>query len=80
MLFSSIIVLNCSKKDMRYGSRIEIISHILEIANGGSATKSKIVYNAFLSHSQLKATCFAMREIPTHLRLPKKALAYRSLQ
>ena len=34
-------------------SRTEIVSMILETANGG-ATKTKIMYNAFLSHNQLK--------------------------
>jgi predicted transcriptional regulator len=39
---------------MRYRSRIDIISRILEIANGGDATKTKIMYKAFLSYNQLK--------------------------
>ena len=39
---------------MRYRSRIDIISQILEVANGGGATKTKIVYKAFLNYSQLK--------------------------
>jgi predicted transcriptional regulator len=39
---------------MKYRSRIDIMSQILEIANGGDATKSKIVYKAFLSYSQLR--------------------------
>jgi predicted transcriptional regulator len=39
---------------MRYRSRTEIISQILETANGGRATKTKILYKAFLSHAQLK--------------------------
>jgi predicted transcriptional regulator len=62
MLFSSIIVLNCSKKYMRYRSRIEIISQILETANSGSATKTKILYKAFLSHSQLKDYLMVLTE------------------
>ena len=34
---------------------MDIISRILEAANGGTgATKTKIMYNAFLSHGQLK--------------------------
>jgi predicted transcriptional regulator len=36
-----------------YRSRIEIISQILESANGGT-TKTKIIYKAFLSYNQLK--------------------------
>jgi len=38
---------------MRYRSRTDIVSAILESANGGS-TKTKIMYKAFLSYSQLK--------------------------
>jgi predicted transcriptional regulator len=39
---------------MKYRSRIDIMSQILEIANGGDATKTKIMYKAFLSYSQLR--------------------------
>lgn len=39
--------------DMKYRSRTEIVSMILEAANGG-ATKTKIMYKAFLSYAQLK--------------------------
>ena len=38
---------------MKYRSRTEIVSNILEAANGG-VTKTKIMYNAFLSYNQLK--------------------------
>jgi predicted transcriptional regulator len=38
---------------MRYRSRIDIISQILEAANGG-ASKSKIMYKALLSYNQMK--------------------------
>jgi predicted transcriptional regulator len=38
---------------MKYRSRTEILSNILEAANGG-ATKTKIMYRAFLSYAQLK--------------------------
>ena len=38
---------------MKYRSRTEIISHILLAANGG-ASKTKIMYKAFLSYAQLK--------------------------
>lgn len=38
---------------MRYRSRTEIISVILDAANGG-ATKTKIMYHAFLSYAQMK--------------------------
>jgi predicted transcriptional regulator len=48
---------------MRYRSRTEIISQILETANGRSgATKSKILYKAFLSHDQLKEYLMVLTE------------------
>lgn len=39
---------------MKYRSRIDIMSQILEVANGGGVTKTKIMYKAFLSFVQLK--------------------------
>jgi predicted transcriptional regulator len=38
---------------MKYRNRIELTSNILEAANGG-ATKTKIMYKAFLSYAQLR--------------------------
>ncbi len=38
---------------MKYRSRTEIVSNILDAANGG-VTKTKIMYKAFLSYNQLK--------------------------
>ena len=38
---------------MKYRSRTEIVSNILDAANG-RATKTKIMYKAFLSYAQLK--------------------------
>ena len=38
---------------MKNRSRTEIVSMILEAANGGT-TKTKMMYNAFLSYNQLK--------------------------
>ena len=38
---------------MKYRSRTDITAQILEAANGG-ATKTKIMYKAFLSYAQLK--------------------------
>jgi predicted transcriptional regulator len=38
---------------MKYRSRTEIVSMMLEAANG-SATKTRIMYKAFLSYAQLK--------------------------
>ena len=37
-----------------YRSRADIISQILEIANGGGIKKTEIIYKAFLNFSQLK--------------------------
>jgi len=39
--------------DMRNRGRTEIVSNILDAANGG-ITKTKIMYKAFLSYDQLK--------------------------
>jgi predicted transcriptional regulator len=39
---------------MKYRSRTEIVSNILDAANGGGTTKTKIMYKAFLSYAQLK--------------------------
>ena len=39
---------------MKYRSRTDIVGLILESANGGGATKTKIMYKAFLSYAQLK--------------------------
>ncbi len=38
---------------MKYRSRTDIVSQILDAANGGAA-KTKIMYKAFLSYAQLK--------------------------
>jgi predicted transcriptional regulator len=43
---------------MKYRSRTEIVCNILDATNGG-ATKTKIMYFAFLSYAQLKVPfCF----------------------
>lgn len=38
---------------MKYRSRTDIVATILDAANGG-ATKTKIMYKAYLSYAQLK--------------------------
>lgn len=38
---------------MKYRSRTDIISQVLDAANGGT-TKTKIMYKAYLSYAQLK--------------------------
>jgi predicted transcriptional regulator len=42
------------RKRMKYRDRMEIINKILQVANGGGATRTKIIYRAYLSHSQMK--------------------------
>ena len=44
---------NHSYNSLKYRSRTEIVAMILEAANGG-ATKTKIMYKAFLSYAQLR--------------------------
>jgi predicted transcriptional regulator len=39
---------------MEYRSRTDIVGLILEAANGGRATKTKIMYKVFLSLAQLR--------------------------
>jgi predicted transcriptional regulator len=39
---------------MRHRNTIEIISQILEAANGSDTKKTKLMYKANLSHNQLK--------------------------
>jgi predicted transcriptional regulator len=46
---------------MKYRSRADIASQILEAANGGT-TKTKIMYGAYLSYAQLKEYLAALLE------------------
>ena len=46
---------------MKYRGRTEILGNILDAANGG-ATKTKIMYQAFLSYGQLKEYLFVLIE------------------
>ena len=46
---------------MNYRSRTEIVSMILDVANGG-ATKTKIMYKAMLSYNKLKNHLYVMIE------------------
>jgi predicted transcriptional regulator len=39
---------------MKYRSRSEIVGLILDAANGGRATKTKLMYKAYLSFNQLR--------------------------
>jgi predicted transcriptional regulator len=40
---------------MKYRDKIDIISQILEAANGGGASRTRIMYKALLSYAQMKA-------------------------
>ena len=50
---SYIEVGNITNLTMKYRSRTDIVTQILEAATGG-ATKTKIMYKAYLSYAQLK--------------------------
>ena len=39
---------------MKYRSNIEVMGQILQVANGNNVTKTKIMYRAFLSYTQLE--------------------------
>jgi predicted transcriptional regulator len=47
---------------MKYRSKINIISQILEAANGGNVTRTKIAYKAFLNYYQLKEYLMLLTE------------------
>ena len=47
---------------MKYRSRTEIVGLILEAANGGGATKTKIMYKVFLSFAQLREYLTMLQE------------------
>ena len=53
LLYLKLHIVFYSIQSMRYRSRTEIVSMILEAGNGG-ATKTRIMYKAFLSFAQLK--------------------------
>jgi predicted transcriptional regulator len=48
------------KRNKNHRSRTEIMSQILEAANGGCATRTKIMYKAFLSFIQLKESLMVL--------------------
>ncbi len=49
-------------KHMKHRSRSEIIGAILEAANGGSATKTSIMYKAVLSYDLMKDYLLSLAE------------------
>jgi predicted transcriptional regulator len=42
------------EEQLTYRDRIDIISQILESANGGGVTKTKIMYKALISYDQMR--------------------------
>jgi predicted transcriptional regulator len=47
---------------MKYRDRIDIISQILKIANGGGVTRTKIMYRGLLSYAQIKEYLMLLTE------------------
>jgi predicted transcriptional regulator len=56
LLFGFVInIVSCGSTTMQYRDRTEIIRQILEVANDAvNITRTKLMYNAFLSYNQLK--------------------------
>ena len=47
-------IIYCLCTNVKYRSRTEIVSNILDAANGGGTTKTKLMYKAYISYNQLK--------------------------
>jgi predicted transcriptional regulator len=62
---------------MKYRSRTEIVAMILEAANGG-ATKTKIMYKAFLSYAQLREYLSVL--IENHLLYLEETQTYKTTE
>ena len=50
----SITIIAIKIKRMKYRSKTDIFSNILETARGSGAVKTKIMYQVFISHDQMK--------------------------
>jgi predicted transcriptional regulator len=62
MVFNTPIPLFWVREEaMMYRNRLEIISHILEAANGG-ITKNRMMYKALVSYAQMKENLTALTE------------------
>ena len=48
---------------MKYRSRSDIVGLLLDAANGGGATKTKLMYKAYLSFNQLREYLALLVEI-----------------
>jgi predicted transcriptional regulator len=72
---------------MKYRSRVEIASNILRVAVGGRATKTRLMYGAFLSFTQineylkfLTSNSLIMTDPQTHVyTLTEKGLQFLNL-
>ena len=73
---------------MKYRSRSDIIELLLNAADGGGATKTKLMYSAFISFNQLKEYLsllvekgFIQYEEGTHtFRTTEKGIHFMKLQ
>ncbi|MDQ3837428.1 MAG: winged helix-turn-helix domain-containing protein [Thermoproteota archaeon] len=64
---------------MKYRSRIDTINDILEAANGGNATRMKIMYKALLGYKQLKENLILLTEHDL-LRYDKDTQTFRTTE
>ena len=72
---------------MKYRSRVEIASNILRVAVGGRATKTRLMYGAYLSFTQineylkfLQSNALIMTDPETHVySLTEKGLRFLNL-
>ena len=64
---------------MKYRSRTDIVRLILETANGGGATKTKIMYNALISYNLMKEYLTLLAE-NNLLEYEKGNMTYRTTE
>jgi predicted transcriptional regulator len=64
---------------MKYRSRTDIVGLILETANGGGATKTKIMYNALISYNLMKEYLTLLAENDL-LEYEKGNMTYRTTE
>ena len=64
---------------MKYRDRIDIISQILKIANGGGVTRTKIMYRGLLSYAQIKEYLMLLTEKEL-LRYDKETQTFRTTE
>jgi predicted transcriptional regulator len=64
---------------MKYRDRIDIISQILKIANGGGVTRTKIMYRGLLSYAQIKEYLMLLTEKEL-LRYDKESQTFKTTE